>query len=79
MCLGVPMKILKVEEESKTAIAESIGVRRKISLLLLDDVKEGDWVMVHTGSAIGKLDEENAVETLRILMEMLSGEKDEKG
>jgi hydrogenase expression/formation protein HypC len=74
MCLGVPMKIIKIEEGGKTAIAESFGIRRKISLLLLEDVSDGDWVMVHTGSAIGKLDEENALETIRILRDILKYE-----
>lgn len=75
MCLGVPMKIIKIEDSGKTALAESFGVRRKISLLLVvEEVSEGDWVMVHTGSAIGKMDKENALETIKIIEEILKYE-----
>ncbi len=53
------------------AIADFGGVKREIAISLLEDVKVGDYVIVHTGFAIETLDEEEAVETLRLWKEIL--------
>ena len=66
MCLGVPAKIVRVE--GKDAIAEVGGIRREVSIELLSDVKEGDYVIIHAGFAISKLDEEEA----EIMLDLLS-------
>ena len=52
-------------------MAEVGGVKREINLMLLDDVKIGDYVIVHAGSAIQKLDEAEAEKTLSLLREMV--------
>lgn len=67
MCLAIPSKIVKIENEM--AEIDVDGVRRKASLLMLEDAAVGDWVIVHAGFAIQKLDEEGALETLRLLKE----------
>lgn len=67
MCLGIPMKIIEIN--GPTAIVESGGVRRNIGLQLMEDVKTGDWVLLHAGFAISKLDEQQAAETLQLLKE----------
>jgi hydrogenase expression/formation protein HypC len=71
MCVGVPMKI--VEIDYPMAVAEAKGVRRTISLMLLpeEDVKVGDYVMVHVGNAIEKIDEKEAEEVWKALDEVL--------
>lgn len=71
MCVGVPMKI--VEINYPMAVAEAKGVRRNISLMLLEEgeVKEGDYVMVHVGNAIEKIDEREAREIWKALEEVL--------
>lgn len=78
MCLGIPMKLVEIRKDF-LALAEVKGIRREISIFLLQDEKlrVGDWVMVHTGSAIGKLDEGEALESLRFLEEILSYEGEE--
>lgn len=58
MCLGVPAKIVKIE--GKEAIADVGGIQREISLELLSDIKEGDYVIIHAGFAISKIDQEEA-------------------
>lgn len=68
MCLAVPAKILRVEENS--AQAEVGGVLRKISLDLCPEVAVGDYVLIHAGFAIERMDEEEANETLSLLREM---------
>ncbi len=76
MCLAIPSKIIEMENSVGTALFE--GVTRKVSLLLLDDVKIGDWVIVHAGFAIQKLDESMAMESLNIIREAL-GLADQNG
>ena len=58
---------MKIENQMATIDVD--GVRRKASLLLLENAGVGDWVIVHAGFAIQKLDEAGALETLRLLKE----------
>ena len=64
MCLAVPMKLLKIE--GNTGNAELGGVIKEISLALLENVNVGDYVLVHAGYAIQRIDEEEARETIAI-------------
>ena len=67
MCLAIPSKITHIENEMATIDVD--GVRRSASLMLLEDSAVGDYVIVHAGFAIKKLDEESAMETIRLLKE----------
>jgi hydrogenase expression/formation protein HypC len=73
MCLGVPAKIL--ETGDGTAVVELGGVRREISVMLLDDVTVGGWVIVHAGFAIEKLSEEAAAQTLALFREIADSDE----
>jgi len=64
MCLAIPMKL--VERTEFEGIVELDGVRRRVSLMLLPDAEVGDHVLVHTGYAIGKVDEGEAAEILEL-------------
>ena len=67
MCLAIPAKVLSVDGPAARVI---IGdTEYNASLLLIDDVKEGDYIMLHAGFAIQKVDEEEAIETMRLLNE----------
>lgn len=68
MCLGIPMKILKIDGER--AIADLSGVKKEISIQLMESVRPGDYVIVHAGFAIEKLSESEARETLKLLKEL---------
>ena len=68
MCLAIPALIKLIED--KEAEAEIGCITRRISLWLTPEAKVGDYVLVHTGYAINILDEEEAKETLRLLLEM---------
>jgi hydrogenase expression/formation protein HypC len=68
MCLAIPMKILKIEGDR--AIVSSGGVQRSIGINFLKSPKIGDYVIVHAGFAIEKLDTVKAEETLKILEEL---------
>jgi hydrogenase expression/formation protein HypC len=67
MCLAIPMKV--VEIEGNRGIVEYTGIKREVGLDLLEDVKVDDWVIIHTGFAISKLNEEEAQESLSLLKE----------
>jgi len=69
MCLAIPMKVIEIN--GYLGMAEVGRVKREINLMLLDDVKIGDYVIVHAGSAIQKLDEVEAEKTLSLLREMV--------
>jgi hydrogenase expression/formation protein HypC len=70
MCLAIPSKITKIENNMATIDVE--GIRREASLLLLEDAQVGDYVIVHAGFAIQKLDEAAARETLDLLREAIA-------
>lgn len=68
MCLGIPMKI--VEKSGNDAVAEAGGIRKSVRLDLLDEVDIGDYVLIHTGYAIEKLDPDEALETLELIKQV---------
>ena len=65
MCIAIPGKI--VEVDYPFAVVDFKGTKRKIRIDLLEDVKDGDWVLVHVGFAIQKVDEEEAKKTAEML------------
>jgi hydrogenase expression/formation protein HypC len=72
MCLGIPGQIVEwVDRELNIAKAEVSGVRRNVNVGLLvgdpDNVEVGDWVLIHVGFAMSKIDEEEAAETRKFL------------
>ncbi|MCF7848631.1 MAG: HypC/HybG/HupF family hydrogenase formation chaperone [Kiritimatiellales bacterium] len=69
MCLAIPIKVVEVLDGNK-AIGEQMGVKLEFSTALLEEVKIGTYVLVHTGIAINELDEEEAQETLAIWKEL---------
>ncbi len=71
MCLAVPMQVKSIEGE--VARCEIDGVQREASLMMVDGIEVGDFVLIHVGFAIEKLDAEQAEETLRLFREVLAG------
>ena len=65
MCLAIPSQITKIENNMATIDVD--GVQREASLMLLADAQVGDYVIVHAGFAIQKLDEAAALDTLNLL------------
>ena len=68
MCLGIPAKIIKIDGDF--ADANINGATIRIGLQLMDDIKPGDYVLVHTGYALEKLSEEEARDTLETLRQL---------
>ncbi len=69
MCLAVPARVVECLEGER-ALIDLDGVRMEISVELLDDVRPGDYVIVHVGYAIGRLDEDEALATLQDMAAM---------
>ena len=67
MCLAIPSKIVSIQDQMATIDVD--GVRRQASLMLLEDAQVGDYVIVHAGFAIQKIDEATALESIRLLRE----------
>jgi hydrogenase expression/formation protein HypC len=72
MCLAIPGEVLEVvDEANRLAKVDVAGVRRNVNIGLLDEdgegVGPGDWVLIHVGFAISKVDEEEALATRRLL------------
>jgi hydrogenase expression/formation protein HypC len=74
MCLAIPARIEQLVSDS-SAIVNLGGVRKEISLALVEDAAVGDYVIVHVGYALQKLDEDEALRTLALFAEI--GELDE--
>jgi len=74
MCLAVPGKVISIEESiensPKMAQVDFAGVVQNICIDWLPDVKVGEYVIVHVGFALNKIDEKDAEETLKLLREM---------
>jgi len=72
MCLALPVKVVEVGcgPAGDWAIVDLGGVKKEISLALLDDVHVGDYVILHVGYALSKLDPEEAERTLALFSEM---------
>jgi hydrogenase expression/formation protein HypC len=68
MCLAIPLKI--VEIEGKQATGEVEGVSRRVRVDFVENIKVGDYVIVHAGFAIEKLTEEQALENLKAIKEV---------
>lgn len=69
MCLAIPARVVEVSPDDM-AIVDLGGVRKGISLALVEDVAVGDYVIVHVGFALNKLNAEEAEKTLALFAEM---------
>jgi len=72
MCISVPMKVLEIS--GQRGIADIGGMSREIDLRFLSQVEVGDYVIVHAGFALQRLDQNEAQETLSLLREVLAHE-----
>lgn len=78
MCLGIPGRIVEiVDTENKLAMVDVAGVKRQINIVCIVDEEHpvescvGDWVLVHVGFAMGRIDEEEAAKTLDLFRELV--------
>ncbi len=78
MCLSIPSKVVQIDENN-FAIVETLGVRRGVSLdLISEPVNIGDYVLIHVGFAMEKIDTKYALESLKIYEDIVRQMKDEE-
>jgi hydrogenase expression/formation protein HypC len=65
-----------MEISGETATVEVEGVRREVSIMLVPDIKAGEYAIVHAGFAIGKLDEQEALENLRLIRKIIDSDEE---
>ncbi|PZM80340.1 MAG: hydrogenase assembly protein HupF [Candidatus Melainabacteria bacterium] len=83
MCLGIPGQIIEIiDEEKKIAKVDVSGVRRSINIACIVDEEHpclscvGDWVLIHVGFAMGRIDAEEAAKTMALLQELEEAQKE---
>jgi hydrogenase expression/formation protein HypC len=75
MCLSVPGCVTAIDRERQSATVAVLDARREVSVLLVPEVAVGDWVLVHVGFAIARIDEAEAEASLALLGEALEAER----
>lgn len=73
MCLSIPSKVVKIDKENNIATVDTMGVQRDASLDLMEEksVAVGDYVLLHIGFIMNKIDEEDALESLKVYKEII--------
>lgn len=74
MCLAIPAEVVEISTDTATAVVDAGGARKRISVTLVDDLAVGDYVLVHAGFAINKIDEDEAMKTIELLRELAEHE-----
>jgi len=69
MCLAMPMQLMEIKDEN--GVVELGNIRRKVNLALVSDAETGDYVIVHAGFAISRLDREEAQRTIQLIEQMM--------
>ena len=80
MCLSIPSKVVKISDDKTMCTVDTMGVQRDANLMMMDegDVKVGDYVLLHIGFVMNKIDEEEAlasIETYREILELMDEEE----
>ncbi|GLP97301.1 HypC/HybG/HupF family hydrogenase formation chaperone [Paraferrimonas sedimenticola] len=72
MCLSIPSKIVEFNPETSKATVDTMGVQREVSThLIAEPLQVGDYVLIHVGFAMSKIDEDSALESLELYREMI--------
>jgi hydrogenase expression/formation protein HypC len=77
MCLAIPVRVVEVRPDQK-AVVDLAGVRKEISTALIEDVQIDEYVILHVGYAIGKVDAEEAQRTLEMFNELEQAQSAER-
>lgn len=71
MCLSIPSKVVEIDENNMATV-DTMGVRRQVTLDLIDEeVRVGEYVLIHVGYAMGKISQEEALESLKLYEEIV--------
>ncbi len=79
MCLSIPSKVIEINKDEMTAIVDTLGVKRKVGIdFIADEVKVGDFVLIHIGYAMNIIDEEYAKESIALYQEIIENMEEEE-
>ena len=79
MCLSIPSKIVKIDKKNEVATVDTMGVQREASLSLMseEEIHVGDYVLLHIGFIMNKIDETEALESLALYKEIIDAMNEE--
>lgn len=78
MCLAIPSKVVKIDKSTNTATIETLGVMREASLdLMNEEVNVGEYVLLHIGYIMSKIDTDSALESIELYKEIVENMEDE--
>jgi len=74
MCLSIPSKVVKIDKEKNSAVVDTMGVKREVGLDLMEEgsVKVGDYVLLHVGFIMNKIDEADALASIETYKEIIA-------
>ena len=80
MCLSIPSKVVKISEDKLVCTVDTMGVQRKANLMMMgeDEVKVGDYVLLHVGFVMNKIDEKEALASIETYKEILEAMDEEQ-
>ncbi|MDH5219098.1 MAG: HypC/HybG/HupF family hydrogenase formation chaperone [Gammaproteobacteria bacterium] len=73
MCLAIPARIIEIDANAENAIADIGGIKKRISLALVEDIELHDYVLIHVGYALSKIDPDEATKTLELFQQAKNG------
>lgn len=78
MCLAIPSRVVSIDKNTNTAVVETLGVQREASLdLMQEEVLLNDYVLLHIGYIMSKIDEKDAIESIKLYREMIDKMEEE--
>ncbi len=80
MCLSIPSKVIKISEDETICTVDTMGVQREANLMMMGDgeVKVGDYVLLHIGFVMNKIDKEEALKSIETYKEILEAMDEEQ-
>ena len=73
MCLAIPARIIEIDANAENAIADIGGIKKRISLALVEGIELHDYVLIHVGYALSKIDPDEATKTLELFQQAKNG------
>ena len=73
MCIGIPMQIVEIYEDGISGVVEAGNTKKHCFFMVIENPKVGDYVLVHAGTAIAKIDEQEAKENVKLIEQCLLG------
>ena len=78
MCLSIPSKVVEIDDNNMATV-DTMGIKRHVSLdLISEEINIGDYILIHVGFAMNKIDQEEALQSLEVYREMLEAMEEQE-